>query len=164
MTETPSWLPAIISVDGKWDKVIEKLYGIFKSDFVEGKPLLNKSSVWWDRRILDGDKYEEGFWHLISKDDNSTHERLFDPRRAERLSWCRPIIDHFNDNEVKYWDYRASNNRIETYLWLKDFDYVVIFQKRKQKVGMVYFLLTAYYVEGDSTKRSLTRKYEKREP
>ncbi len=164
MTEIPSWLPALISVDGEWDKVFEKLYGIFKADFVEGKPSLNNSKVWWNRRILDGDKYEEGFWHLISKDDDSTNERLFDPRRAERLPWCRPTIDHFDDNAVRHWDYRASRSRIESYLWLENFDYVIVFQKRKQNIGTVYFLITAYYVDGDSTKRNLRRKYQDRIP
>jgi len=38
-----------------------------------------------------------------------------------------------------------------------------IFQKRRQRVGTVYFLLTAYYVEGDSTRRKLKRKYNNRE-
>lgn len=162
MPNYPEWLPAIISVDGEWDKVLEKLYGIFKADFVEGKPLLNKSKVWWDRRILDGDKYEKGFWHLISKDDSSTNERLFEPRRSERLPWCRPTIDHFNDSAVSHWDYRASRSRIETYLWLENLDYVIVFQKRKQNIGTVYFLITAYYVENDSTKRNLRRKYQDR--
>lgn len=164
MPNSPEWLPAIISVNGEWDKVLETLYGIFKTDFVEGKPLLNKSKVWWNRRIWDGDKYEEGFWHLISKDDDSTNERLFDPRRSERLPWCRPTIDHFNDSAVRHWDYRVSRSRTETYLWLENFDYVIVFQKRKQNIGTVYFLITAYYVDGDSTKRNLRRKYQDRIP
>jgi hypothetical protein len=162
MTETPSWLPAIISVDGEWDRIVERLYAIFVTDIKDGKPRLNRSPVRWDRKILDGEKYEEGFWHLISKDDDSIMERLFDPRRAERLPWCRPTIDHFNDNVVKYWDFRVSRSRIETYLWLENFDYVVIFRKRKLNIGTVFFLITAYHVEGDSTKRNLRRKYQDR--
>lgn len=163
MPDTPAWLPDIVSTDGEWEKVLERLYCIFKIDFVDGKPTLNNSRVWWDKRVLNGDCYEEGFWHLISKNDNLTNERLFDPRRAERLPWCRPIIEHFNDIAVKCWDYKVSRSRIEMYLWLEDFDYVIIFQKRKQGIGIVYFLLTAYYVEGNSTRRNLRRKYEKRE-
>lgn len=162
MPNYPEWLPAIISVDGEWNKVVERLYAIFVTVIKDGKPNLNSSPVWWDRRILDNEKYEEGFWHLISKDDNSTNERLFDPRRSERLPWCRPTIDHFNDNAVRHWDYRVSRSRIETYLWLENFDYVIVFQKRKQNIGTVYFLITAYYVESNSTKRNLRRKYQSR--
>lgn len=162
MANTPSWLPSIISIEGAWEEILERLYSIFRTDFINGKPKLNNSIVWWDKRVVERDCYEEGFWHLISKDNDLTNERLFDPRRAERLPWCRPTIDHFNDVAVKFWDYKTSRSKIETYLWLEDFDYVIIFQKRKQGIGTVYFLLTAYYVEGESTRRNLRRKYENR--
>lgn len=163
MPEIPEWLPNMIAVDGEWEKVVEALYTIFSDDMVAGKPKLDNCHVWWDRRVLEGDKYEEGFWHLISKDDNETRERLFDSRRAERLPWCRPCIDNFRDRALKFWNYRISENRIETYLWLEEFDYVVIFQKKSHRIGTVYFLLTAYYVEGDTTRRRLRRKYENRQ-
>ena len=163
MSDLPEWLPEIISVDGEWENVLQTLYSIFRNDFVDGKPKLNNTPVWWDRRVLENDQYEEGFWHLISKDDNSRNDRLFDPRRAERLPWCRPTIDHFNEDVVRYWDYKTSKSRIVTYLWLEDFDYVIIFQKRKLGIGTVYFLKTAYYVGGDSTRRNLQKNYEKRE-
>ncbi|MBI5663510.1 MAG: hypothetical protein HZC49_00255 [Nitrospirae bacterium] len=163
MANIPVWLPEMISTDGEWNTVLDCLHGIFKTDFIEGRPSLNNAKVWWDKRTLDGDRYEEGFWHLISKNDDTTRERLFDPRRAERLPWCRPSIDHFDDNAVKFWDYKVSNSRIETYLWLEDFHYVVVFQKRKHRIGTVYFLLTGYYVDGVTSRRNLRRKYEKRE-
>lgn len=163
MSDLPEWLPEIISVDGEWENVLQTLYSIFRKDFVDGKPKLSNTPVWWDRCVLENDQYEEGFWHLISKDDDSRNDRLFDPRRAERLPWCRPTIDHFNEDVVRYWDYKTSKSRIVTYLWLEDFDYVIIFQKRKLGIGTVYFLKTAYYVGGDSTRRNLQKNYEKRE-
>lgn len=163
MSDLPEWLPEIISVDGEWENVLQTLYSIFRKDFVDGNLKLNNAPVWWDRRVLENDQYEEGFWHLISKDDDSSNDRLFDPRRVERLPWCRPTIDHFNEDVVRYWDYKTSKSRIVTYLWLEDFDYVIIFQKRKLGIGTVYFLKTAYYVEGDSTRKNLQKNYEKRE-
>lgn len=163
MPDIPDWLPDLISTDGEWNNVLERLYTIFKSDFKNGKPHLNGSRVWWDKRILEDDCYEEGFWHLISKNDRVTQERLFDPRRAERMPWCRPCIDNLRETLIKFWDYKVSGSRVKTYLWIEDFDYVIIFQKRRQRVGTVYFLLTAYYVEGDSTRRKLKRKYNNRE-
>ncbi|MBT9168663.1 MAG: hypothetical protein DDT19_02011 [Syntrophomonadaceae bacterium] len=161
MTETPSWLPAIISVDGEWERVVERLYAIFVTDIKKGKPRLNSSSVWWDRRILDGEKYEEGFWHLISKDYDDVKDRLPDFRRAEKLPWCRACIDNFRDASIVFWDYRVKK-RIETYIWLKNHDYVVVFKKLNKRFGVVYFLLTAHYVEGESTRKKLLKKYENR--
>ena len=163
MNNPPEWLPGLISTDGEWDKVVSTLYAIFKSDFKEGKPTLKNSYVWWDRRVSEGEQYEEGFWHLISRDDYKTKERLFDPRRAERLPWCKATIVHYNDSAVLFWDNKISTNKITSYLWLKDNDYIVIFQKRKLRTGTVYFMKTAYYIDGDSKRRSLKRKYEKKE-
>lgn len=98
----PTWLPGIISVDGAWEEeVLPRLYGIFDKDFKRANRTLRGLPIWWDRRILEGDRYEEAFWYLITKKDRKTGDRLFDPRRAERLPWCGPIISNANDSAVK---------------------------------------------------------------
>jgi hypothetical protein len=56
------------------------------------------------------------------------------------------------------WDYEEGRRRVRTYLWLREYDYAVILEKRKGH----YYLITAYYVDGDSNRRSLRRKYEQR--
>lgn len=162
MTQKPDWLPALISVDGIWEEVLTLLYKIFRNDFMEGKPYLGSLPVWWDSRILPGEKYVEGFWHLISRNDKITKERLLDTRRAERLPWCRPTIQNKDSHEVKVFDFKEVKGKIRTYLWLEQWDYVVILEKRKQKIGTVAFLITAFYVDGNSRKANLMTKYLKR--
>ncbi|MEK6776343.1 MAG: hypothetical protein AABY87_05615 [bacterium] len=156
--DMPSWLPEMISVDGEWERLLTGLYAIFERDFKQAKRNFQGRPVWWDRRILPGGKYEEGFWHLISKDDPGTADRLFDPRRAERLPWCGPTITNSKDPVVTVWDYRESSGRVRTYVWLEPWDYVVILEKRQQRRGLIAFLITAYFVEGASTRRKLRRK------
>jgi hypothetical protein len=145
-------------MDGEWDIVLTRLYSIFDSDFKKGKPSLNKMPVWWDNRVEEGDKYEEGFWHLISRNDQRTKERLFDTRRAERLPWCCPMLCHADDHAVIMWDYQEGR-RLRTYVWLKDYDYVAVLERRRQRIGEVAFLITAYHIDGPSQKKSLERKY-----
>jgi len=152
----------MISTDGEWNDVLKRIYGIFVSDFKKDKPELNGLQIWWDRRILKNDIYEEGFWHLITRIDNKIKDRLFDPERAKRLPWCNPIIVNFQDEMVKFWDYKESDGRLRTYLWLEDFDYAVVLEKRAQRFGNVYFLITAFYVDGSSKRKNLRKKYEKR--
>ena len=158
----PSWLPEIVPVDGEWKQVLAALYAIFDSDFKQTKRCFQHRPVWWNRRVLPGDMYEEGFWHLIMKQDENTNARLFDPRRAERLPWCGPTISNSHDGEVMVWDCIEGSGRLRTYIWLQYWDYVVILEKRQQRVGEVAFLITAFYVDGDSKRRDLQRKYEKR--
>jgi hypothetical protein len=162
MTEKPAWLPPLLLVDGLWDDVLSRLYEVFDTDFRRGKPQFNELPVWWNRRVLPGEKYEEGFWHLISRNDKETTERLFDPRRAERLPWCSTTIRNNGEDIVKVWDYKEAKGLRRTYLWLEAWDYVIVLEKRNHSVGKVAFLVTAFYVDGNSRKERLRAKYRKR--
>ena len=119
------------------------MYAIFVSDFKENTLSLKDMKVWWDTRKVNGGNHEEGFWHLITKLDYQNGERLLDPRRAERLGWCRPTIVNVNDDHVKEWEYEEGNGKIRIYLWLEDFDYIVILEKKEKSWGTVAFLICA---------------------
>jgi hypothetical protein len=158
----PDWLPDLISTDGNWkEEILPNLYNIFRKDFIYGRPKLGDKKVYWNKTKDKDNKYENGFWHLITIDNSNSNERIFDPRRAERLPWCAPSIKHFNNDIIKYWEYKESANRINIYLWLENLDYVIIFEKRKINGDNIAFMLTAYYV-GSSTKKKLRRKYNER--
>ncbi len=164
MTERPPWLPEIVSVNGEWPHVLSRLYGIFDADFKRTERIFQGRPVRWDRRILPGEHYEEGFWHLITKTEQRSGDRLFDPRRAERLPWCGPTISYSQDQVVKVWNYREASGRLRTYLWLEGWDYVIILERRSHPLGDVAFLVTAFHVDGESVRRSLRNKYARREP
>lgn len=159
MTAKPSWLPAIFPMDGDWEKKIAELYKIFVHDFEQSRPCFEKFQVWWDRRIMDG-KYPEGFWHITQK--GTFPNRFPDFRRSERLPWCGPSITHSDDPIILKWDYLEDKGTIRTYLWLVNFDYVIILEKRKQRLGLIAFLITAYHVDGARTRSQLKMKYGQR--
>jgi len=158
----PEWLPDIVSVSGAWNETLANLYSIFVRDFQMTQPLFDELQVWHDRRRPDG-VYEEGFWHLITARDNYTGDRLLDPRRAERLPWCAAIIRNSHDDAVKVWDFRERNGVLRTYLWLEDWDYAVVLEKRPHRIGEIAFLITAFYLSFPRSRRNLARKYEERE-
>lgn len=162
MNGRPPWLPGVISTDGVWEQVLARLYAVFVRDFKQGKPSFQGLPVFWDRRILPGDTHEEGFWHLITKENAPGGDRLLDPPRAERLPWCSPTLQNSKNVEVKVWNYEEQHGRVRTYVWLENFDYLVILQQRKVGARQAAFLITAYHVGGDSTRRSLQRKYSNR--
>jgi len=162
MIEKPAWLPDIVPVNGEWPLVLARLYAIFDGDFTQVQRLFEGRTIWWDRKVMSGERYEEGFWHLITRTDQKSGDRLLDPRRAERLPWCGPTISHSDDDPVKVWDYREGSGRLRTYLWLEAWDYVVVLEKRVQHKGEIAFLVTAYHVDGDYGRRSLQTKYARR--
>jgi hypothetical protein len=158
----PDWLPDLCRTSGEWEEIVAGLYAVFRRDLVEATPVIDGNPVWYDRQMSEG--FEESFWHLITRTDYSSGDRLLDPRRAERLSWCAAILQNVNDPTVKRWRYKEGRGQIRLYLWYEAGDYVVILEEKTMRRGNVYFLTTAYYVEGDSGRRSLRRKYDAREP
>lgn len=161
----PGWLPELVDTNGSWDEILSRLYAVFESDFKNGKPRFNGLPVWWDRRRLDGDPHEEGFWHLVTRDDKTTGDRLLDTHRAQRLTWCRAVIGNSNDAEVLVFDYEEGSGRIRTYLWVHQHDYVVILEKvvRKKK-AIAYLLVTAFCLDGPSRRQAMQKKYDNRQP
>ncbi len=160
----PPWLPECCATNGDWADVVAALYAVFQQDFCANPPRVDGRPIWWQRRMCDG--YEETFWHLITRDDAAAANRLFDPRRAERLSWCGAILRNCTAPEIKRWRYRESDGKVRLYLWLETEDYVVVLQHRdlRSGAGRVYFLVTAYHVDGEGRRRHLQKKYERREP
>lgn len=154
----PDWLPAPIECSGDWNQTLKRLYAVFQRDFTSSPPKFRNKRLWWNRKVEAGELYPEGFWHLITRTDQKTGERLPDYRRAERLCWCRPVIEHADTAEVTLWD-ADKQGRVRTYLWLEPEDYVVVLENRGADVA---FLITAYYLDGESSRRSLRRSYAER--
>lgn len=161
MTDMPVWLPPMLRLAGTWQEISSTLYAVFDRDFKKARPKFQACPVRWDERVLPGQNYEEGFWHLISKEEKDTGDRLPEFRRAERLPWCAPTITHSQESTVMVFDYMEGRGQVRTYVWLKDWDYCIIIQMvgRSRKVAM---LITAFYVTGPSQKRSLQVKFDKK--
>ncbi len=160
----PSWLPDLIPIGTDPEEFIARLYQVFSRDFKRDGCALRGMPVWWDAQFPPGDIFEQGFWHLVSCANKKTKQRELDYRRAQRLSWCSPTIKNADDPAVTAWDYREGSKRVRTYLWLRDYDYVVILEKRQVWLGMVAFIVTAYVVGGRATRDKLRKRYNKRIP
>ncbi len=164
MSALPDWLPKLLDTDGSWDDVRDRLYSVFEADFKNGKPQFAGLPIWWDRRCLEGDQHEESFWHLITKDDKDTGDRLLDTPRAKRLRWCRATVDNASKPDVLVFDYLEASGKVRTYLWIEQCDYVVILERvvRKGK-AIAHLLITAYSLDGPSRRRAMRQKYDSRQ-
>jgi hypothetical protein len=162
MTE-PSWLPPLLLLSkfgGNVVAYLETVYDCFENDFVVSKPALYGLPV-IIRIDPKEDNKEYSYWH-VTHEGKVEQERIFAPRRCERIAWIRAIIENINDPAVKIWNYKEGKGNIRTYIWLENYDYVVVLEKSRNQ--RTYFLVTAFYIDGNSTQRSLQRKYEQREP
>ncbi len=94
------------------------------------------------------------FWHIVSEGDVEA-ERIPNLRRCERIRWPRPIIEHFNNEEIKIWE-NDKNRSKRVYLWLDSMDYLVVLVKRHT----YYLLLTAFPIEHEHYRRKLQKEYD----
>ena len=157
MTAFPEWLPAMVSVNPWNIETFNILYEIFERDFKHTRPVYENRTIGVSSAMEDGK--EKVFWHITHKDDKDTQQRLPDFARSARLPWVKSIIEHAQESEVLAWDYKESGNRVNTYVWLKDYDFLVILNKNKNGRR---WLVTAYCIQYPSYRRKLERKYQQR--
>jgi len=151
----PTWLPAMLNMDGIWENNLKTLYSIFQMDFIQNPPVIDECKVHYDSRILEG-IYPEGFWHVITRKDQKTGERYPDFPRAARLPWCGPSLNNSDDPIIYKWEIE-ERKEIRTYVWLVNYDYVVVVKKHNTlNIG---YLITAYHVDGDRSKKKLMNSY-----
>jgi hypothetical protein len=157
MTTKPEWLPEMFPVNPWTEQTFDLLYEIFKRDFKDSQPNYRGLTVWFfPEKELDK---ELVFWHLTTREDKESGERLTDFRRSERLPWARPMLDNADTPEVLDWDYEEGDRTVQTYVWLKDFDYLMILKKYPDGRRR---LITSFWVEFPNTRRKLEKKFERR--
>lgn len=162
------WLPDIVECKdfGKWNEYLDEIYIIFQKDFVEDRIKFENKYVNFRKEPRDG-KYENAFIHLTHRDElhasNDPNDRIPDPRRAERIGWNKPIIEHYickenceNCDKILYFEEYYRKN-VRAYFLFKDVKFLVIIEKREN----YNLLITGYYVEYDNAMKKYIKKYEK---
>ena len=157
MTTFPHWLPPMVSVSPWTAKTFEMLYEIFRRDFKLTQPVYGEHPVWTFPK-MDGGR-EVIFWHLTHREDNETGERLPDLRRSERLPWVRKMIENAQKPEILAWDYKEGKGTVNTYIWFKEYDFLVLMKKYHDGRRR---LLTSFYVDYPNYRRKLQKKFSKR--
>jgi hypothetical protein len=159
MTTPPNWLPLKLILEGTEEQRIAYVYIIFERDFKGPFLWFRGQRVKIPPKLEPGKPYEKVFWHIISKQCHpKSKKRKYNDHRASRLPWCRPIIVHSTDPQVCVWDYREGGGQLRSYIWLKEWNYMVILE---QKNPLTLFV-TAFYVEGPSWRRTFEKKYKNR--
>lgn len=161
------WLPDMYECKdyNKWNEYLDELYKIFQKDFVKDRIMFEGKYVNYRKEPMDG-KYENAFIHLTHKDElhnsNDPNDRVPDPKRAARIGWNKPIIEHYPCNEnckdcekILYFEEYYGKN-IRAYFLFKDVRFLVIIEKRKN----YNLLITGYYIEYDNAMEKYIKKCE----
>ncbi len=143
-------------------KIFRKMFFIDKIYF-NGLPIKVKTSP----KYLE---YETSFVHLICKTESANpkdvNDREPDFRRAERLHWIKPIIEHYPCSEkcidcdglLLYEEFFNGNeNRVRTKIFFPKEQYIIILERRKT----YYQLITAFYIEKGFNDINIKKYYKK---
>lgn len=149
-----SWLPPLLNISPWHANTYDLLYELFHSNFIANRVYYQKKSVGFSRDKEDGK--EKVFWHVTTREDKNSNQRLPDFRRCERLPWLKAILENAHEPAILSWEDVGDDGTTKVYVWLKDHDYIAI-MKRTKKGFLI--LLTASWLEYEHAKRKLMKKY-----
>ncbi|MDE2341970.1 MAG: hypothetical protein KGL63_01030 [Betaproteobacteria bacterium] len=152
-----SFLPETIRFSGDWNAFVALAYQVFKEGFLDSSPRFHSKRVSVNLSKKDGSQMEEGFWHLVTREDKILKERLPDFPRAERITWVRPIIENFSTDGMDFWKYLEGSGQIRYYLYARADDYLVILEEKHKS----FFLVTGFYVDTKWKRKELENKKTK---
>jgi len=160
MCKQPDFLPPMINLDGSYEEIIERLYAVFRKDFIENRAKHLGRDVAFNGVINEFNQGKvEGFWHVITRDNSNKTNRLIDYRRAERLPWSKPLMENPHHKEIKFffYDEGVSRKGIRHYIWFENGTYLVILKRRKYD----YYWITSFHVD-DWRRKYFQKKFENR--
>lgn len=103
MSYQPDFLPPMINLDGSYEEIIDRLYQVFRRDFMENRARHLERNVTFNGVIDEFSQGKvEGFWHVITREDATKSNRLIDYQRAERLSWAKPLMENPYHKGIKF--------------------------------------------------------------
>lgn len=164
MNSASGWLPPLLPTEGDRNDLIERLFTVFRRDIEFGKLVHDGLVVEWDNRVLpEGKGKPEMFWHLIQCYQKRGDDGVFDPFRARRLAWVRPIIMLTEKDVITSFDYFEPKRVIRRYLWVRSERYRVILQKILSRDGPpVFILISGHFIDHDRANDQMLEKYENR--
>ena len=131
---------------------IDSLKKIFKRDFVDSENYYNGKLVTPTPKQGQA-TMEVLFAHLTTKtENNDIGSRFYDRERSIRLHW---IKHHFcKADNIDVFSVKDKSG-IRTYLHDINENYIIVIEPKKENL---YYLITAYYIEGGNRKKIENKK------
>lgn len=149
--------------NGNWSKYQEVIYDIFKTDFIDSKPLFEGKEVNIRKHPIEYGK-EEAFFHVTCQDYSKNQNRVPDIRRCERIRWVRDFIENYNCDSsvcpdcdgIKLWEEPAPKGTYKrVHLLLEEERYMVVIERRETYC----LLITAFYFTHDHALKKKLQHY-----
>lgn len=121
-----------LDIDNPTKDQLFQLYGIFKKDFIQKPIIIGTVQVGFNKKISRHPLFKgkpEGFEHICTRESKHSGRRNFDPERANKIHWIKPVINNAANVRVKYFEREHFKGQNQRYFWFQDKDYVVIIRE-----------------------------------
>lgn len=157
---------------GELDK-IKELHDTFHRDFFENPVTIDGTTLKvkpykYARSKKDGlpaefEQFYEKFVHIITRDaklrrKGQSKHREFDSKRANRIHWIRPILEHCADPCITRFEFIEDDGSLREYFWCRAVQYIVIIEYIRPD----YALITGFCVDAEN-REYFQNKYTHRE-
>lgn len=121
-------------------------YENFERDFVKDPFKVKGKSI----KIFSGKSkiekyaaYAESFVHIVTRDYKSQPDRLFEPQRANRIHWIKPILLAYPNREIFFFKWKNDRGICLEHYWLYAKDFMVVLKE----INPTYQIVTAFCVD-----------------
>lgn len=143
-----------LDIEGPDEDQMYQLYGIFIRDMIKCPIFIGKIQVGYRKEKSKHPLFKgkpEGFEHICTRESKYSKQRVFDPERANKIHWIKPIVENDNNVKIKYFERLHYNGQNQRYFWYQDKNYVVIVREITEKLQ----LITAFKVDDIEKNRFL---------
>jgi len=159
VSEIP-WLPEFVerTAEETQEAYLDRLYVLFRDELMTYvPPAFAPKIIAFSAAVTDGRC--ETFHHCTTTEPLRNRPRVFDPHRAKRIRWIRPMIEAAADpSRTVSWSARA-HGEMRFKIALPDFRYLVVFTESSN----VMFLVSAFYVVDPNYRRQIAREKRRAE-
>ncbi len=109
---------------------LEEIYNNFKATFVDKDFIFEGLKVKINilpAKPKEYSKFNDTFYHLITRDHSVAGMRVFEIHRANRIHWINCILENSKDESIKY--YKAKiKEKCREHFWLFKKDFMVVLE------------------------------------
>lgn len=147
-----------LSLDGPTTDQLYLMYGIFLDDFQKAPVSINGIQLKYNTNksnhpVCRGKA--QAFEHIITRESKYSGIRNFDPQRANKIHWIKPIIHNVNNSRIKFFEELNDSGQKQLFYWYEEKSYVVIIREIKPD----YLLITSFCVDKEE-RFNLKKKYD----
>jgi len=124
----------------------DELFEVFKTDFIDNPFLVDTSKVkiiHAKSKLPGFTKYPETFVHIITRKSTISEKRSFEPERANRIHWIKPILLQKADNRVKFFKFTDEDGVLKDHYWFQEMDFMIVLKPISKDV----LIITAFCVD-----------------